>query len=222
MHISTSDQETTTLGFGGYTCNWGAHICGLYETVEERDNVLLSFLHAGDEAGDLQLYCPTERTADDFRQRYAGRYPACASHPDDAARFQLLSTRQLYYPDGVFSPGSMDDGLNEFFAHSQAQGKRNVRAIAEMVWALEDIPGVEHLMVYESRLNYFIPGKPWISICLYNVNRFSGAQIMDVLRTHPFSISGGVVAENPYYIEPDEFLRRCAPQFLPGGREAFA
>ncbi|MFP4053584.1 MAG: hypothetical protein ACLFV7_06955 [Phycisphaerae bacterium] len=35
-------------------------------------------------------------------------------------------------------------------------------------------------MAYESRSNYFIPGKPWISICLYNVTRFSGADIMNV------------------------------------------
>jgi hypothetical protein len=84
-----------------------------------------------------------------------------------------------------------------------------------MVWALEAIPGVEHLMAYESRLNYFIPGKPWISICLYNLNKFSGSTIMGVLRTHPYSISGGVITENPFYQDPDEWLATNAPQFLP-------
>ncbi len=84
-----------------------------------------------------------------------------------------------------------------------------------MSWALEAVPGVEHLMAYESRLNYFIPDKPWVSICLYDVTRFSGAQIMNVLRTHPYTINGGVITENPYFIDPDEFLRTHAPQFLP-------
>ena len=37
MHIQTSDQEALSLGIGGYSCNWGPHICGLYETEKERD-----------------------------------------------------------------------------------------------------------------------------------------------------------------------------------------
>ncbi|MFZ1983474.1 MAG: MEDS domain-containing protein [Desulfatitalea sp.] len=93
----------------------------------------------------------------------------------------------------------------------------HVRATAEMVWALPAIPGVEHLLAYESRLNYFIPGKPWISICLYKVTRFSGAMVMNVLRTHPYTISQGVIAQNPYFQNPDDWLRRNAPQFLPPG-----
>ncbi len=83
-----------------------------------------------------------------------------------------------------------------------------------MVWALEVIRGIEHLMAYESRLNFFISGKPWISICLYNVNKFSGSIIMNVLRTHPYTISGGVITENPYYQDPDKWLAKNAPQFL--------
>jgi hypothetical protein len=38
---------------------------------------------------------------------------------------------------------------------------------------------------------------------------------MDILRTHPMVIIGGVLQENPLYVPPDEFLqelkeRRCA------------
>ncbi len=56
----------------------------------------------------------------------------------------------------------MDADLEAFYTRSQERGPRDIRATAEMVWALEAIPGVEHLMAYESRLNYyyFIPGKP--------------------------------------------------------------
>ena len=52
-------------------------------------------------------------------------------------------------------------------------------------------------------------------ICLYNVNKFSGSIIMNVLRTHPYTINGGVIAENPYYQDPDKWLASNAPQFLP-------
>lgn len=213
MHISTSTQEAMDLGFGQYTCNWGSHICGLYETEHERDEIILGFLHKGDCDGDFQLYCPVERTREDFINTYADKYSECASHVHNPAIFNLFNAKELYYPDGVFSPHKMDEGLTNFYRASQANGKRNIRATAEMIWALEAIPGIEHLMAYESRLNYFIPGKPWISICLYNLTRFSGAMIMKVLQTHPFTISGGVITQNPYYQDPDEWLRVNDPGF---------
>ena len=37
---------------------------------------------------------------------------------------------------------------------------------------------------------------------------------MDILRTHPMAIVGGVLRENPFFVAPDEFLRelRQRPQ----------
>jgi len=211
MHIRTSAQEQFHMGFGDYTCNWGVHMCGLYETKE---SILFGFLRQGVLDGDMQLYCPSETSESDFKKNFTHYCQDCDHRINDPYYLSILSAKELYYPDGVFSPRAMDEGLNSFYAESQKNGRRNIRATAEMVWALEAIPGVELLMVYESRLNYFIPGKPWISICLYNVNRFSGAQIMNVLRTHPFAISGGIISQNPYYIHPDTWLAENAPQFL--------
>ena len=30
---------------------------------------------------------------------------------------------------------------------------------------------------------------------------------MDILRTHPMVIIGGILQENPFFVSPDEFLR---------------
>ena len=214
MHIETSDQEKLTLGYGNYTCNWGVHFCGLYETESERDDIILGFLHQGDSDGDLQLYCPSERSREDFIAQYATLCDDCAATVQDPDRFRLHSTEALYYPDGVFSPLKMDEGLNAFFKASQVDGPRNIRATAEMTWALRAIPGVEYLMVYESRLNYFIARKPWISVCMYNVKKFSGATIMQVLRTHPYVISKGCITENPFYEDPQIWLKNNYIEFL--------
>lgn len=214
MHIQTSQQEQLNLGFNNYTCNWGVHICGLYETEQERDDIVLGFLHAGDLAGDLQLYCPVERTKENFIEKYEKLHPSCCGHIADENTFSVLNAKELYYPDGIFSPHAMDAGLDAFYIASQKEGKRNIRATAEMVWALQAIPGIEDLMVYESRLNYFIPEKPWISICLYNTTKFSGSTIMKVLQTHPYIISKQVITQNPFYQDPDIWLAENAPSFL--------
>lgn len=216
MYIKTSNQPRLKLGFRDYECNWGVHIAGLYETKKERDEILFGYLSQGCLDDDLQLYAPTEWTKEEFGHSFSQQYPNCKHCLHTPDHFQIFSAKALYYPDGKFSVFAMDRGLDAFYVESQKNGPRNVRATAEMVWALEAIPGVEYLMAYEARLNFFIPGKPWISICLYNINKFSGAIIMDVLRTHPFVINRGVFTENPYFQDPKKWLETNAPQFLRG------
>jgi hypothetical protein len=31
--------------------------------------------------------------------------------------------------------------------------------------------------------------------------------VLDILRTHPVAIIGGVLQDNPFFVPPDEFLR---------------
>ena len=125
----------------------------------------------------------------------------------------ILSAKDLYYPTGTFDPWQMESTLNAFYDNSQKDGKRNIRSMAEMAWALEAIPGAEHLMAYKARLNYIVPGKPWVTICLYNVTKFSGSIIMNVLRNHPYTINAGIITKNPFYVHPDKWLAENAPQF---------
>jgi hypothetical protein len=39
------------------------------------------------------------------------------------------------------------------------------------------------------------------------LTKFSALVVMDVLRTNPQVIVGGILRENPFYVPPDEFLR---------------
>jgi len=80
------------------------------------------------------------------------------------------------------------------------------RAVGEMTWALRQPPGVDELVTYESRLNRFLPRYPQVILCLYELDRFSGEVLVDVLKTHPKVLLGGIVLDNRYYLEPDEFL----------------
>ncbi len=216
MYINTSTQEKLELGIGNYSCNWGIHIAGLYETEAQKDEILNGFLKEGALAGDMQLYCPSEQTEEQFKEKFTKDCPICKEKVDDPEHFSITPPKELYYPNGTFSPFDMDKSLESFFEESQKKGKRNIRGTAEMAWALDAkaVPGIEHLMAYESRLNYFIPGKPWISICLYNTSKFSGSIIMNVLKTHPYVLNGGVLMQNPFFEDPDIWLAKNAPQFL--------
>jgi hypothetical protein len=47
-------------------------------------------------------------------------------------------------------------------------------------------------------------------LCLYDLAHFGGSMLVDVLRTHPKLLLGGMIIENPHYLTPNEFraLRR--------------
>ncbi len=45
-------------------------------------------------------------------------------------------------------------------------------------------------------------------ICTYDLTRFTGEIVVDVMRTHPMVIIGGILQENPFFVPPDEFLEQ--------------
>jgi len=214
MYYKTSDQEIINLGFCGHQCNNGMHFCGFYETETERDEIMLDYLRQGLIDRDHVLYTPTERSKDDFLNQFSEKFPHETHLIKENPLLTINTADDLYYQEGEFSPIRMNDNLDNFFVESQKNGEINIRTTAEMVWALDKHLDLTKLMAYESRLNYFIPGKPWISICMYNLTRFSGQAIMKVLQTHPYTISkGGMITKNPYYIHPDEWLEQNAPEY---------
>jgi hypothetical protein len=46
-----------------------------------------------------------------------------------------------------------------------------------------------------------------MAICVYDLGKFDGHTVMDILRAHPMVLIGGIIQENPFYQPPDEFLR---------------
>src|SRR3989442_9129893 len=97
------------------------------------------------------------------------------------------------------------------------QGFSLTRLVAHMEWALQDRPGVDDLVEYETRLNYLLPKYEDPVICSYDLSRFGARVAVDIMRTHPVVIVGGVLQENPFFVPPDQFLlelreRRVAGQ----------
>ena len=80
------------------------------------------------------------------------------------------------------------------------------RLLAHMEWGCLDKPGVDDLVEYETRLNYVLPKYDDPVICTYDLSKFGASVAMDIMRTHPVVIIGGVLQENPFFVPPDQFL----------------
>ena len=107
---------------------------------------------------------------------------------------------------GVFEQDAMLHLVEEVLKSNAASGYPLTRILAHMEWALLDKPGVDDLIEYETRVNYVLPRYYAPVICAYDLSKFSASVVMDVMRTHPMVIIGGVLQENPFFVPPDQFL----------------
>jgi hypothetical protein len=112
-----------------------------------------------------------------------------------------------YLAGGEFTPSDMLAFWTTGMTNAALEGYSFYRLVGEMTWALRDAPGVEHLVGYESELNRVTPSYPVVVLCLYDLDRFSGEVVVNIVKTHPQVLVRGILVENPYYLGPDEFLR---------------
>ena len=88
-----------------------------------------------------------------------------------------------------------------------------------MEWSLEDFPGVDDIVEYECRLNDVTSRFEDVVVCTYELSRFSATVVMDILRTHPQVIVGGILQENPFYAPPEQFLQELRRATSPSNEE---
>ncbi len=181
------------------------HLCLIYETQAEQFAAAVPFVRLGLERGEQCVYIADDNTAAAVCQAMEA---AGIDVVDTLARGALVvaSKQETYLKQGYFDPDEMIHFLEEATAAAKAAGFSALRVAGEMTWALGGDPGVERLIEYEAKLNHFFPKHDCLGICQYNRTRFAPEVIINVLRTHPQVIFGGLVCQNFYYVPPTEFL----------------
>jgi MEDS: MEthanogen/methylotroph, DcmR Sensory domain len=181
----------------------GNHVCAFYRGDADRDRLLSGYLRAGLTAGDKCIcIVDSARTAKQLQALHsAGGKPG----PSDG-QLDIHLPESTYLANGEFSTGDMLTFWTEGMLRAGLEGYSFFRLAGEMTWSLRNVPGVGHLIEYESKLNRITSSHPVVVLCLYDLDRFSGEVVVNVVKTHPQVLVQGILVENPYYIWPDEFL----------------
>ncbi len=85
-------------------------------------------------------------------------------------------------------------------------GYKRLRIMGNMDWVFTDLPGSDKLIEYEAEVNEVLSRNRQPAVCVYDISKLSGGMMMDLLRTHPLTLIGGIVQENPFYTEPARML----------------
>jgi len=194
------------IHFAGTTLGRNRHMCALFYTGEQEYRVLLPFIREGIERGEKAFHIVDPELRNQHLERLQ------AGGIDTAAKEREGQLEVRHWHDTCLHGGRFDQNhmlalMEEALQATHDGGYRQMRMVAHMGWALEDMPGVNDFVEYETRLNYFLPRYKDPVICVYDCTRFGAGVVMDIMRTHPMVIVGGVLQENPYFVPPDQFLK---------------
>jgi hypothetical protein len=192
------------IHLGGATLGKYRHVCALFHNRDEEYRALLPFIKEGFDHGDQSLHLLDPDLCHDHCQRLRGA-GIDVEAGEDSGQLQLQVWEQAYLRDGRFDQERMLE-LMAALVERPAGGATVSRIVAHMEWALLDRPGSGDLVEYESRINTLLAGLPHVFVCVYDLTRFSGDIVVDIMRAHPVTIIGGVVRENPFFVPPEEFL----------------
>jgi hypothetical protein len=183
------------------------HIAAFFRSREEEYEVLGSYIREGIDAGEKAIHICDPLLKHDHLQ-HLERMGVPISDCTRTGQLEVLGWNEAYLKDGRFDGDSMMALLEEAVMTSRAEGFSRVRMMGHMEWALEERPGVERFIDYESRVNHLLNRLQQPAICVYDLNRFNGSAVMHVLRAHPFALVDGMVRENPFYVPPEELSTR--------------
>jgi hypothetical protein len=200
--METADHS---VEFAGGTLGRHRHICAFFNNIDEQHRVLRSFIKQGLDRGEKALHFvdPTLRDAHLKRLAEGGIdvERAMASGQLEVWRWQDAQLR-----GERFDQDAMLAFIEEVLQSGAKAGYPLTRFLAHMEWALADKSAIDNLVEFETRVNYVSPKYDDPLICAYDLSKFSSNVVMDILRTHPVVIIGGVLQENPFFVPPDQFL----------------
>lgn len=209
------------IPFAGSTLGSYRHVCAFFSSPQDEYDTLLPFVRDGLERGERAYHVvPAEDVENHLERLRSGGIAVAAAQR--TGHLEIKTPEETYMRGGRFNPAAMLALVQESLEAGAALGFPLTRLVAhaQAVWANPEL--VDEWIEYEARLNDLLPAYDDPVICAYDSRLLSGSLAVDVLRTHPVAIIGGLLSMNPFFVPPHEFLRqfRTSPPMQATAHEA--
>ena len=189
------------IRFAGSQLGEARHVCAFFNSDDEEYRVLLPFIKDGFECGDKAVHVVNP----DHLQRLAAAGIDLAA-VRQSGQFELRTNTDTYLRDGRFDQDRMLEVFEQLASGNAKGGFPLSRIVCHMEWAAEGRSHTEDLIEFESRVNHVWRRHDDAVICTYDLAKFGGDTVIDIIRTHPMVIIGGILHQNPFFVPPEEFL----------------
>ncbi len=194
------------ISLAGSTLDDVRHVCALFNDDDEEYRVLLPFIRQGFRCGDKGIHLINHDQRDDHLSRLAavGIDTAAAER---TGQLDLRVNSRTYLVEGRFDQDRMLGVFQQIAGSAANDGFRRNRIVCRMDWAAEAAL-VDDVIEFEARVNDVWRHHDDAVICTYRASQFRGDALIDIVRTHPMVIVGGLLQRNPFFIPPEQFLAR--------------
>ncbi|HXN54272.1 MAG TPA: MEDS domain-containing protein [Candidatus Acidoferrum sp.] len=152
----TSSESSQPIRLAGSALGARRHVCAFFHSPDEEYRVLLPFIKEGFERGEKAFHIVDPKLRAEHARRLASA-GIDVEAAEKSGQFELRNWADAYLRDGHFDQDRMLALIEEVLDGGIQQGFALTRLVAHMEWALEDRPGVDDLVEYETRLNYLLP-----------------------------------------------------------------
>jgi len=188
------------------------HMCAFFNSADEEYRVTLPFMREGLMRGERILNILRDRDRPEHGRRMrGGGIDVEASLL--SGQMEIQRAHDVYLPDGKFDKEGMLAFVRRTLDDSAASPYPAMRVVAHCECVLQDRRSAADFLEYEARLNHLLPQYPDQAICVFDSQQVGAEVALDIFRTHPVVILGGMVRENPFYEAPDTFLKELAQRY---------
>jgi hypothetical protein len=198
-------MKRNPIPFAGCELGEERHVCAFFSSDDEEYRVLLPFIKDGLQCGDKAVHVvnPDQRLHHLQRLAAAGIDTAAAQA---TRQLELRINTETYLRDGHFDQDRMITAFEQIASGNVEGGFPLSRIVCRMDWVSEGRSHVDNVIEFEARVNDVWRRHDDAVICTYHLAKFGGETVIDIMRTHPMVIIGGVLQQNPFFMPPNEFL----------------
>jgi len=199
-------EDVSPLSILGAATHPPRHVCAFFNSEDEHYRALLPFLREGFEQGDKII----QILSDDRRVDYLQRLTAAGIDVPAAMKdgqLEVQRNTEFYLREGRFEGDLMLAAFERTVEANERGPFPRSRIICHMEWAADHRAYIDDVIDFESRVTDVWRRHDSAVICTYDLARFGGGTVVDIIRTHPLAIMGGVLQHNPFFVPPEEFLR---------------
>src|ERR1700680_3508097 len=182
------------------------HVCAFFNSDDEEYRTLLPLITDGFECGDKAVHVINPGQHHNHLQRLAAA-GIDAEADQHSGQFELRTSTETYLRDGHFDQDRILEVFEQLASGNATGGFPLSRIVCHMEWAAEGRSHVDDLIEFESRVNDVWRRHDDVVICTYDLAKFGGDTVIDIMRTHPMIIIGGILQHNPFFVSPNGFLR---------------
>jgi hypothetical protein len=193
------------IRFAGSQLGESRHVCAFFHNADEEYRVMLPFIKDGFECGDKAVHIVSPNRRSDHLKRLAA-VGIDSTSAEQSGQLELLTNTETYLRDGCFDQDRMLEAFEQLASGNDGGGFPLSRIVCQMDWAGEGRSHVADLIEFESRVNDVWRRHDDAVICVYDLAKFSGETVIDIMRTHPMIIIGSSLQQNPFFAPPEEFL----------------